>query len=171
MKWYHDQNIQKVPFKEGDQVMLDLRDYQKSGRKFTARYYGPFKIAEKLSLVTFRLEWPARAPKLHPVFHASKLDPYTEPEFEGQKLTLPPPDIIDGHEEYEVEEVINSRRFGRWKKLQYYVRWKGYERDKDGWEPVENVTNADDAIRKFYEKHPEAVRSAMIYCISNSVED
>lgn len=58
MKWYYDKYVQKVPFKEGNQVMLDLRDWQKSGRKLAPKYYGPFKITEQLSLVTFRLEWP-----------------------------------------------------------------------------------------------------------------
>lgn len=53
IKWYYDQNIQKVPFKVRDKVLLDVKDYQKSCRKLTAKYYGPFEIAEQLSPVTF----------------------------------------------------------------------------------------------------------------------
>ena len=58
MKWYYDKNIQKVPFKEDDQVILDLKHYQKAGRILAPKYYGPFRIAEKLPDVTSRLEWP-----------------------------------------------------------------------------------------------------------------
>jgi len=33
MKWYYDKNVQKVPFKVGDKVMLDLRNWDKVRRK------------------------------------------------------------------------------------------------------------------------------------------
>jgi len=33
----------------------------------------------------------------------------------------PPPDIIDREKEWEIEEIVGSRRFGHWKKLQYQV--------------------------------------------------
>jgi hypothetical protein len=83
MKWYYNKNVQKVPFKVGDQVMLDLKDYQKSQCKFAAQRYGSFKIIEKLSPVTFKLEWPEWLQAIHPVFHASKLIPYHDAEFKG----------------------------------------------------------------------------------------
>lgn len=173
MKWYHDKSVQKVPFKEGDQVMLDLRDWQKSGRKLAPKYYGPFTIAEKLSNVTFRLEWPDRLIKIHPVFHASKLVPYTKSQFKGQQYPLPPPDIIDGEEEWEVEKILKSRRTGRNKKLQYFVRWKGYGPDEDNWEPAENLKHAQEVIKEFYELHPHAVRAMAptILCISKDDSD
>lgn len=167
MKWYYDKYVQMVPFKEGDQVMLDLKDYQKSGQKLAPKYYGPFTIAEKLSSVTFRLEWPARLTHIHPVFHASKLVPYNEPQFAGQKYTMPAPDIIDGEEEFEVEKILESRRTGRQRKLQYYVRWKGYGRNDDSWEPYDNLGHAQDAIKEFYDSHPKAIRTitATTFCV------
>ena len=172
MKWYHDKYVQQVPFKVGDKVMLNLKDYQKSGRKLSAQHYGPFEIEEQLSPVTFKLKWPERLVRIHPVFHASKLSPYTEASFEGQKPTLPPPDLIDGHEEFEVKEILDSRRVGRGKKkkLQYFVRWHGYNADDDNWEPVENLARAKEVIKEFYEKHPHAVRSiqATPFCIAVS---
>jgi hypothetical protein len=36
----------------------------------------------------------------------------------------PPPELVDGEEEYIVEEILNSWMF-RWK-LQYLVKWEGY---------------------------------------------
>jgi hypothetical protein len=169
MKWYYDKKVQNVPFKEGDQVMLDLRDRLKAGHKLGPKYYGPFRIAEKLSEVTFRLEWPERLHKMHPVFHASKLVSYNEPQFKGQKYTMPLPEIIDGDEEYEVEKILKSRRTGRGKRLQYYVRWKGYGPNDDTWEPVENLQHAQEAVKEFYNRHPQAIRtmSATIFALTS----
>jgi len=64
--------------------------------------------------------------KIHNVFHIDLLIPYNETEAYGETYTQPPPEIIDGEEEYEIEEIINTRRTGRNKKMQYLVRWKGY---------------------------------------------
>ena len=148
MKWYYNQGVKNVPFKVGDKVMLDLRDYQKSGAKLSAKYTGPFKIVEKLSPVTFKLEWPPRLSRIHPVFHASKLQPYRESEIKGQKAIIPPPEIIDGHKEFEVERILDARCQGRGKKLQYLVRWQGYGPEGDTWEPQENVSLATLAIKE-----------------------
>jgi len=100
-------------------------------QQLSPKYYGPFTIAEKLSDVTFRVEWPERVQKIHPVFHASKLVPYNDPQFKGQKYTMPPPEAINNKLHYKVTRVLKSRRTGRGKKLQYYVRWKGYGPNDD----------------------------------------
>ena len=148
--------------------MLDLRDWQKSGRKLAPKYYGPFTIAEKLSNVTFRLEWPDRLIKIHPVFHASKLVPYTKSQFKGQEYPMPPPDIIDGEEEWEVEKILKSRRTGRNKKLQFFVRWKGYGPEEDNWEPADNLEHAQEVIKEFYTQHPHAIQAMAptVFCIA-----
>jgi Chromo (CHRromatin Organisation MOdifier) domain len=157
MKWYYDKAVQRVPYKVGDKVLLDLRDYQKSGRKLAAKYYGPFTIIEKLSPVTFKVEWPERLVRMHPVFHASKLVPYSESKIPGQIPTHAPPELIDGHEEWEIEEILVSRR--RYRKLEYLVHWKGFTADQDTWEPAKNLKNAPLKIEEFYQKHPNAVRA------------
>jgi hypothetical protein len=38
----------------------------------------------------------------------------------------PPPDLIEGEPEYEVEQIIDARKKGRTEKLEYLLRWKGY---------------------------------------------
>jgi len=99
MKWYYDQKVQSIPFKVGDKVLLNLKDYQTTERALQPWYEGPFKIIEKLSLVTFRLRMPPRYQVLHPVFYASKLAQYSESTICGQKSTPPPPTLIQGQEE------------------------------------------------------------------------
>ena len=157
MKWYYDQGTQYAPFKEGDLVLLDLRDYQKVARKLNARYAGPFKVLKKLSEVTFLLEWPENMTKIHPVFHASKLVRYIKPQIPGQVAPPPPPVNIEGHEEFEVEKILSSQRQGR--KLFYLVRWKGYGPQSDTWEPVSGLKNARELIKEYHKSHPHAVRT------------
>ena len=157
MKWYYDQGVQKVPFKVGDKVLIDLRNYQTSGRKLVARYQGPLEIVDKLSPVTFKVKWPPRWTKMHPVFHASKLIPYNEATIPGQKGPVAQPEMVDGHEEWAVEKILSSRRLRR--KLQYLVRWKNTTPEEDTWEPAENLKGAPDAVREYHEAHPQAIRT------------
>ena len=88
------------------------------------------------------------------------LKPYVDPTFESQKRPPPPlPELIDGKEEYEVKEILDSRLHqGR---IQFLVKWEGY--DEPTWEPTTNLTtNAKETIAEFYKKHPEAPRVARI---------
>jgi hypothetical protein len=61
---------------------------------------------------------------------------------------------VEGEEEYEVETVLASRHFGRGKKLQYLVKWKGYPDSDNQWINKEDIF-ADDAIREFKNSNPD----------------
>jgi hypothetical protein len=88
--------------------------------------------------------------KLHPVFHVDLLTPYRETEFHGANYDKPPPDLINGEEEYEVERIVALRRFGRGHKLQYLVKWKGYPDAENQWVAKEDVF-AEEAIKEFHD--------------------
>jgi len=60
--------------------------------------------------VTYQLRLPEQW-NIHPVFHMDLLMPYKEMEFHGHNFKQPLPDLINGEEEYEVEQIIDSRRF------------------------------------------------------------
>jgi Chromo (CHRromatin Organisation MOdifier) domain len=68
------------------------------------------------------------------------------------------PELIDDQLEYEVEQVLGSRRIGCHKKLQYLLRWKGYSPTHDSWEAAADA-NCPDLIREFYAANPAAVRT------------
>jgi len=55
IKWYYDQKVQSVPFKVGDKVLLNLKDYQTTEQALRPQYEGQYEIIEKLSLVIFWL--------------------------------------------------------------------------------------------------------------------
>ena len=147
MKWYYDQKRQEVPFKVGDKVLLSLKDYQRTERALQPRHEGPFEIIDKLSNVTFKLRLPPKFRAIHPVFHASKLIPYTEAQYPGQGHPHPEPTLVRGEEEYEVEKILQHKKENR--KMYYLIRWKGYGREHDQWEPEANLKNAKKILREY----------------------
>ncbi len=68
----------------------------------------------------------------------------------------PPPDLINGEEEYKVERVINSQQFGRRRQVQYLVKWKGYPNSDNQWIKWQDV-NAPDLIVEYQRENPEAI--------------
>jgi hypothetical protein len=98
-----------VNFEEGEQVWLEglnLKTHHPMA-KLAPRRYGPFPINKKLSPVTYQLSLPSSM-KIHPVFHVDLLTRYQETTAHGPNYEWPPPDIIDGEPEWEVEKIINS---------------------------------------------------------------
>jgi hypothetical protein len=136
-------------FQTGDQVWLDGRNIKMfhPTAKLAPKRHGPFPIVRVLSPITYELRLPVQW-KLHPVFHVDLLTPYRETEFHGANYDKPPPDLINGEEEYEVERIVALQHFGRGRKLQYLVKWKGYPDAENQWVAKEDVF-AEDAIREF----------------------
>ena len=88
---------------------------------------------------------------IHPVFHIDLLTPYQEMPMHRANYQRPPPDLVDREEEYEVEKVVDSRRFGRGRALQYLVKWKGYPDSENQWVNRRDM-NADEVIRDYKEQ-------------------
>jgi Chromo (CHRromatin Organisation MOdifier) domain len=106
--------------------------------KLAPRCHGPFKVTKIISPVAMRLELPVQW-SIHPVFHTSLLTPYTETPSHGPNFTRPPPDLIDGEAEYEVEQIHSHRTWGWCKILQYLIKWKGYPESDNTWEDADQV--------------------------------
>ena len=144
-----------IPYQEGAQVWLEgmnLRTFYPTA-KLAPKRYGPLQIKKVLSDVSYELELP-KTWKIHPVFHANLLTPYKETELHGENFARPPPDLIEGNEEFEVERILQSRLYGQGCKLQFLVQWKGFPMSDSLWEPLENVQHSADLIADFYRQHP-----------------
>jgi hypothetical protein len=70
--------------------------------------------------------------KIHNVFHTSLLTPYNETPAHGPNFLEPPPDLIKGELEWEVEQILGNRTYR--KKKQYLIQWKGYAPAHDSWQ-------------------------------------
>jgi Chromo (CHRromatin Organisation MOdifier) domain len=127
--------------------------------KLAPKRYGPFLVEQVINPVVFKLKLPEqwKQKRLHPVFHASLLSPYKEMEEHGANFLEPPLDVIEGEEEYEVEQVLDSRRVGRKKHLQYLLKWKGYSEAHNSWEPADQV-HATELIENYHKKKPATVK-------------
>jgi len=65
-------------------------------------------VQAQLSPITYRLQLP-EAIKINDVFHVNLLTPYHETDAYGPPLPQPPATLVDGEEEYKVEEIIDNR--------------------------------------------------------------
>ena len=86
------------PFKLGQKVWLDTQNLKtRYHRKMTPRREGPFKIKQIMGPLTFKLKLPITW-RIHDVFHAALLMPYTETEIHGPNFPRPLPDIDNDKE-------------------------------------------------------------------------
>ena len=108
-------------------------------------------MLKEVSPVIYRLELPPHW-TLHNVFHASLLTPYREMPEHGINFHEPPPELIEGEEEYEVEWVLNSQRHGKARKLQFLIQWKGYSAAHDSWEDASGV-HAPELIEEYFQRN------------------
>ena len=99
-----------IPFKVGDQVWLDSRNLKTNHhKKIGPKREGPFEIEEKLGPLTYQLKLPPTW-KIHNVFHAVLLQQYNETETYGNNFSRPPPELLEGEEVYEVEDILKHRK-------------------------------------------------------------
>ena len=99
-----------------------------------------------MGLVTHRLKLPQEW-KVHNVFHATLLKPYTETKTHGENYTRPPPDLLEDQEVYEVETIVKHWRRG--KGYQYFIKWKGYPIKEAMWELETNISKDGDMLTRY----------------------
>jgi hypothetical protein len=79
MKQEAYQHCSERNFEVGDWVFLRLQPYKnmslkqaKKDNKLSPRYYGPYKVLQKIGIMAYKLELPTSS-RVHPVFHVSCL--------------------------------------------------------------------------------------------------
>ena len=135
-------------FEIGDKVWLEARNLRRNvvTPKFAPKRKGPFKIKKVLSTLSYQLDLP-KSWKIHPTFHISLLSLYKETDTHGPNYIRPPPELVNGEEEYEVERILKHR--GHPKRHQYLIRWKDYEADEDSWIPEKDLGNSSEILLEY----------------------
>src|SRR5271156_2990565 len=157
-RYYNRKRSPAPDYQSGDMVYLDASDIQTTRpfQKLSHCHLGPFKVVNKAGNGAYRLKLPPSMSRLHPVFNVVKLFPALPDPIPGRHPKAPPPpEIIEGDEEWIVQEILDSKMMNR--KLRYLVKWEGYGVEHNSWEPWDNV-HAPELVAEFYRKHPGAAR-------------
>ena len=110
---YEDQaNRRRQPARRyhvGQYVWLDARNIKtlRPLKKLDWKNLGPFRIKEIISPHAYKLDLPASM-RIHPVFNVSLLRPAAENPVPGQRQEPPPPTEVEGLEEWQVEDILDS---------------------------------------------------------------
>ena len=150
---------------------LDASDINQArpARKLSHWYLGPYKVLKAVGSAAYKLELPPELSRLHNVFPVVKLEKAKrDPISTRVPEPAPPPVLVDGEEEYEVEIVLNFREryYG---KPAYLVKWKGYE--ERSWLRPEDLANAPELVNDFHRRHPGLPRPETISVIRLSASD
>lgn len=116
MKLYADTKRREVNYAPEDWVLLKLRPYrqisakdsQATSSKLAKRYYGPFKVIEKIGGATYRLQLP-EGTKIHSIFHCSLLKPFRGTP-DGDKIATLPAKFIDDQPLITPTAILNYRK-------------------------------------------------------------
>ena len=131
-------------YKPGDRVWLDMRNikFDSARKRKLCEQHHQFTVLEAVSPNATRLNTP---PGVYNVFNNSLLRHAANNPFPSQQQTDTQPEsiVVDGHDEYDLEEILDirtKRPRGRGRpQKQYLCRWNGYA--DPTWEPEEYVKN------------------------------
>ncbi|OAV84757.1 hypothetical protein PTTG_31086 [Puccinia triticina 1-1 BBBD Race 1] len=91
---------------------------------------------------------------VYPVFHVSVLRKHEPDSIVGRQAAQPDPVVVEGEDEWEVEEILDCRKRG--KRLEYLIGWKGYEPQHNSWEPEDHLKNSKQLLDEFNTAFPQA---------------
>jgi hypothetical protein len=137
-------------FAVGDMVWLKTDHLQlpsTSTRKLAPRWVGPFTILQRIGEVSYKLQLPEHW-KMHPTFHVSLLKLHHGPARPNQAPVF----TVDEGEEFEVEKIL-QHRIGARDRLQFLVRWVGYDASEDMWLAEDDLSGAARILRAYKRRH------------------
>jgi hypothetical protein len=144
MKQQADKHRSEREFVVGDWVFLRLQPYRqisiqvRSSMKLSPRFYGPYKVLERIGPVAYRLQLPPDS-KIHPVFHVSCLKKKLGTQvFSQQHL----PDITSTGEVRALPGAILDRRIVKRHNradVEVLIQWAHLPQEDATWEPYKTI--------------------------------
>ena len=129
-------------FDIGDKVFLKLHPYRQTtlsnGRppKLSPKFFGPFKVLDRVGKVAYKLELPAEA-QIHNVFHVSQL----KKAFGVQEQFVPLPVDSIQNTGYEPLAILDRKMVKKGNKadVQVLIHWKNLSPAEATWEFVSEI--------------------------------
>ena len=114
-----DWHRKEAEYKVSDKVWLLTKNIktEKPSKKLDHKMIGPYKV-KKLVGSSYQLDLPTSM-KIHDVFHPSLLRKTSADPLAGQHNKPAPPVIVDDKEEWEVNDILDTRRVERSRKVQF----------------------------------------------------
>jgi hypothetical protein len=139
MKLQADKRRSDRVFLIGDLIYLRLQPYIQSSiaprahHKLSFRYFGPYKVVERIGMVAYKLELPPSS-SVHPVFHVSLLKPEPSSKIVTTSTLLDVKDTL-----YVPERVLQRRVHHRGDGVvpQVLIKWSGLDELLATWEDTE----------------------------------
>ena len=153
-KHYADEHRTQLEFGLNDEVLLSTEHIPLRSvgtRKLLMKWMGPFKVVQRVKDVAYELELPEPW-KIHNIFHVSLLKPYHK---SGRHQPPPPALLVEGEEEFEVEEILSHEPRAKTKsdnKVKFLVKWRGFGHENNTWEPFKNMKNAPDSLKEYWDR-------------------
>lgn len=144
MKKYADLKRSERQFEVGDMVYLKMQPYRttvfgfRQALKLTSRYYGPFRVMQRIGKVAYRLQL-LEGVRIHLVFHVSQLKKHCGTN------AIPSADLPlvskDGKIKTEPVQVLETRALPRNKLLvtQWLIQWVNLPLDNASWEDADFI--------------------------------
>jgi transposase InsO family protein len=142
-----------VDFKVKDKVWVSTKNWtsERPSRKLGYQNEGPYEITEQVGH-SYRLKLP-EGNQLHNVFAPELLRKDPGDPLPGQHQEPPVPVVYNQQPEWEIEQVLQSRKYRR--KLQYQVKWVGIDYDPVFYD-AEGFKGAPYKLKAFHNEYPKA---------------
>ena len=111
MRKHYDKGRKPQPdFKVGDKVLLNAKNIKtmRPSKKLDHWMRGPWTIIRRVGPRAFQLDLKGYKGRKHDVFPVGLLEPYHESTLAGRSKPPPPP-INDEEDQYELEDVLDSK--------------------------------------------------------------
>ena len=145
MKQYADAHRSPREFQIGDFVYLKLQPYRqntlknrKVPHKLSPRFYGPFRVTDRVGSVAYKLSLPTEA-AIHDTFHVSQLKLCPTPPTADPKI---PQYWLDLGNSKEPEAILQTETVKRRNTAvtRILVQWKGESPETATWEFYKDFT-------------------------------